>query len=76
MRAKRWFAFVAIAFAAFAAAASWAADDALPAGRDPPLPNTAPGGGAETGRAATLSHHHRGGGRAWCAWPRCPQSRG
>src|ERR1700676_760595 len=44
MRAKRLFAFLAIAFATFAAAPSWAADDAgsPQAGRNPPLPNTAP----------------------------------
>jgi hypothetical protein len=44
MRAKRLFAFLAVAFATFAAAPSWAADDAgsPQAGRNPPLPNTAP----------------------------------
>jgi PRC-barrel domain len=42
MRAKPPLAILAIAFEAFAAATSWAADDAPPAGRNPPLPNTAP----------------------------------
>jgi PRC-barrel domain len=44
MRAKRLFAFLAITFAALAAATSWAADDAGPpqAGHNPQQPNTAP----------------------------------
>ena len=44
MRARRRFAFPAIAVAALAAATSWAADDAgsPQAGRNPPLPNAAP----------------------------------
>jgi hypothetical protein len=42
MRAKRLFAFLAIAFAEFAVATSWAADDTPPAGRNPLQPNTAP----------------------------------
>jgi hypothetical protein len=42
MRAKRRFAFLAIVFAAFAAAPSWAADDTPQADGNPPQPNTAP----------------------------------
>ena len=42
MRARRLFAFLAIAVAALVAAASWAADDAGPPQAGPPLPNTAP----------------------------------
>jgi PRC-barrel domain len=42
MRAKRLYAFLAIGFAVFAAAASWAADDTPQAGRNPPPPNAAP----------------------------------
>jgi hypothetical protein len=42
MRAKPVFAFVAIAFGAFAAVTSWAADQTPQAGGSPPQPNTAP----------------------------------
>jgi hypothetical protein len=44
MLAKRPYAFVAITFAAFGAATSWAADDtgSPQAGRNPPQPSTAP----------------------------------
>jgi hypothetical protein len=41
MRAKRLFAFLAIAFAASAAATTWAADETPQAGGNPQLPNTA-----------------------------------
>jgi PRC-barrel domain len=42
MRAKPLYAFLAIGFAAFAVAASWAADDTPQAARNPPPPNAAP----------------------------------
>ena len=42
MRAKRLFPFLAIVFAALAAATSWAADDTPPAGRNPSQSNTVP----------------------------------
>jgi hypothetical protein len=44
MRAKRLFAFLVVTFAALAAVATWAADDtgSSQAGRNPPLPYTAP----------------------------------
>jgi hypothetical protein len=42
MRAKPLYAFLAVGFAAFAVAASWAADDTPQAGRNPLPPNAAP----------------------------------
>ena len=49
MRARRLYAFIAITFAALAAATSWAADDtgSPQAARNPPLPNTAPAAAAK-----------------------------
>ena len=49
MRARRLYAFIAITFAALAAATSWAADDAgsPQAACNPPLPNTAPAAAAK-----------------------------
>ena len=45
MRAKCLFPFLAIAFAAFMAVTSWAADDTPPAVRNLPRPNTVPAAG-------------------------------
>ena len=45
MRAKRLFPFLTIAFAAFVAVTSWAADDTPPAVRNLPQPNTVPAAG-------------------------------
>jgi hypothetical protein len=42
MRARRLFAVLAIVFAAFAAATSWAADETSPAAGNPPQPGSAP----------------------------------
>ena len=42
MCVRRLFQLLAIAFVAFVAVTSWAADDTPPAGRNPPPPNTVP----------------------------------
>jgi hypothetical protein len=42
MRAKRLYAVIAVAFAAFVAATSWATEDAPPVSRNPSQPSTAP----------------------------------